>query len=105
MTGADASHGPRYTLLLLGLLVVGCLLLSPLCLSLIGQVGCGSSSLAGPITPPPPGALSAGRMVRWLESQGDSANASARIVGNLEQESGLDPADAGGGLSSAAPAG
>jgi hypothetical protein len=37
-------------------------------------------------------------MVRWFESQGDSANASAGIVGNLEQESQLDPAQTGGGL-------
>jgi hypothetical protein len=42
--------------------------------------------------------LSAGQMLRWFESQGDSANASAGIVGNLEQESQLNPALGGGGL-------
>jgi len=96
MTQADVSPGLRYGLLL-ALLVVGCLLLSPLFLLLIGQEGC-SSSLEGPITPPRPGDLSAGQMVRWFESQGDSANASAGIVGNLEQESQLNPAQTGGGL-------
>ena len=43
-------------------------------------------------------------MVRWFESQGDSANASAGIVGNLEQESQLNPAQAGGGLAQWTPA-
>ena len=37
-------------------------------------------------------------MVRWFEAQGDSANASAGIVGNLVQESQLDPGQSGGGL-------
>ena len=97
MTQADATPGLRYGLLL-ALLLVGCLLLSPLFLLLVSQGGCGSSSLEGPISPPPPGELSAGQMVRWFESQGDSANASAGIVGNLEQESQLNPAEAGGGL-------
>lgn len=97
MSQADANHGLRYALLL-ALLGAGCLLLSPLFLLLISQGGCSTSSLVGPITPPPPGALSAGQMVRWFESQGDSANASAGIVGNLEQESQLNPARAGGGL-------
>jgi Phage tail lysozyme len=97
MSRADATPGLRYGFLL-ALLLAGCLLLSPLLLLLIGQGGCGSSLLEGPITPPPPGDLSAGQMVRWFESQGDSANASAGIVGNLEQESGLDPARSGGGL-------
>jgi hypothetical protein len=97
MRRADASPGLRCGLLL-GLVVAGCLLLSPLFLLLVSQGGCGSPSLAGPITPPPPGDLSAGQMVRWFESQGDSADASAGIVGNLEQESQLNPGETGGGL-------
>jgi hypothetical protein len=97
MTQADTSPGLRHGFLL-ALLLVGCLLLSPLFLLLVSQGGCSGSSLEGPITPPPPGDLSAGQMVRWFESQGDSANASAGIVGNLEQESQLNPAEAGGGL-------
>jgi hypothetical protein len=97
MTQADASRGLLRYGLLLALLLVGCLLLSPLFLLLVSQGGC-TSSLEGPISPPPPGDLSAGQMVRWFESQGDSANASAGIVGNLEQESQLNPAQAGGGL-------
>ena len=97
MTQADTSPGARCGFLL-ALLLVGCLLLSPLFLLLVSQGGCGSSSLDGPITPPSPGALSAGQMVRWFETQGDSANASAGIVGNLEQESQLNPAEGGGGL-------
>ena len=97
MTQAEATPGLSYGFLL-ALLLVGCLLLSPLFLLFVSQGGCNSSSLEGPISPPPPGDLSAGQMVRWFESQGDSANASAGIVGNLEQESQLNPAQAGGGL-------
>lgn len=92
----EANHGLKYALLL-ALLLVGCLLLSPLFLLLVSEGGCGGPSL-GPVTPPPPGELSAGQMVRWFQSQGDSANASAGIVGNLEQESQLNPAESGGGL-------
>ena len=97
MSQTRATPGLRYGCLL-GLVLAGCLLLSPLFLLLAGQGGCSGSSLEGPITPPPPGDLSAGQMVRWLESQGDSANASAGIVGNLEQESQLNPTEVGGGL-------
>ena len=103
MTQTGTTPGLRYALLL-ALLLVGCLLLSPLFLLLISQGGCSSSSLEGPISPPPPGELSAGQMVRWFESQGDSANASAGIVGNLEQESQLNPVQAGGGLAQWKPA-
>ena len=103
MTQADATPGLRYGFLL-ALLLVGCLLLSPLFLLFISQGECSGSSLEGPITPPPPGGLSAGQMVRWFESQGDSANASAGILGNLEQESQLNPAEAGGGLAQWKPA-
>lgn len=97
MSRADATPGLRYGFLF-ALLLCGCLLLSPLLLLFIGGGGCGGPSVDGAVTPPPPGQLSAGQMVRWLESQGDSANASAGIVGNLEQESQLNPAQAGGGL-------
>jgi Phage tail lysozyme len=97
MTHAERNHGLRYALLL-ALLFVGCLLLSPLLLLLISQGGCSTPSPQGPVTPPPAGRLSAAQIVRWLESQGDSANASAGIVGNLEQESQLNPGAAGGGL-------
>ncbi len=103
MTQTDASPGLRYGFLL-ALLLGGCLLLSPLLLLLVSQGGCSSSSLEGPINPPPPGDLSAGQMVQWLVSQGDSANASAGIVGNLEQESQLNPAETGGGLAQWNPA-
>jgi hypothetical protein len=103
MTQADASRGLLRYGLLLAPLLVGCLLLSPLFLLLVSQGGC-TSSLEGPISPPPPGDLSAGQMVRWFESQGDSANASAGIVGNLAQESQLNPAQAGGGLAQWKPA-
>ena len=44
MTRADATPGLRYALLL-ALLLVGCLLLSPLFLLLVSQGGCSSSSL------------------------------------------------------------
>ncbi len=99
----DASPGLRYAFLL-ALLLGGCLLLSPLLLLFVGQAGCDSSAPEVPITPAPPGDLSAGQMVRWFQSQGDSANASAGIVGNLEQESHLDPTEVGGGLAQWNPA-
>jgi hypothetical protein len=64
------------------------------------QSGCNT---AGANLPTPPGGqLTAGQMVRYLQSTGDSANAAAGIVGNLVQESGLNPAESdgagGGGL-------
>lgn len=40
----------------------------------------------------------AAQAVQYFESQGITANGSAGIVGNLQQESGLNPAEAGGGL-------
>jgi len=103
MTQPDRAPGAGYRLALAAV-VAGGLLLSPLFLMLAGQSGCNTSSLAGALTPPPPGDLSAPRMVRWFVSQGDSADASAGIVGNLEQESHLNPAHAGGGLAQWKPA-
>jgi Phage tail lysozyme len=94
---AEQNNGLRYALLL-ALLFFGCLLLSPLLLLLVTQAGCSTPAAQGPTTPPPAGQLSAAQIVRWFESQGDSANASAGIVGNLEQESGLNPTEGGGGL-------
>ena len=40
----------------------------------------------------------AGQIVAYFEGQGLSANAAAGVTGNLQQESGLNPADPGGGL-------
>jgi len=63
--------------------------------ALVGGVdGCGGSSP----TTPPSGSLTAGQVVQYLETQGFTANAAAGVVGNLQQESSLDPAAPGGGL-------
>ncbi len=98
MTQAEGTPGLRYGLLL-ALLVVGCLLLSPLFLLLVGEGGCGSSSLAGPSR-----SAAAGRPV------GGSDGAVVGVAGGLGQRFGRDrgqpragkpvcnPTDAGGGL-------
>ena len=53
---------------------------------------------AGTGQPGPGGTLNMGQMTQWFESQGDSPNASAGIVGNSMQENGLSPALNSGGL-------
>jgi Phage tail lysozyme len=66
------------------------------------QSDCDPTPASGSLPSPPPGQLSAAQMVEYLESAGESANAAAGIVGNLTQESGLNPAESdgagGGGL-------
>ena len=79
--------------LLLGLPLGVLLLLVP------SEQSCPTGSPAAP-TPPPAGTATAGQVVRYLEAQGFSAFAAAGIVGNLEQESSLNPSEgdgAGGG--------
>jgi len=61
-----------------------------------GGNDCGSSS--SPISAPAAGTQTAGQIVRYFESQGIASNGAAGIVGNLQQESGLDPQEGGGGL-------
>ena len=62
---------------------------------LAGQnCGSGTPTVSAPLASP----QTAGEMVRYLESQGVSAFGAAGIVGNLEQESGLNPIEPGGGL-------
>ena len=61
------------------------------------EENCGASSGASP-SAPPPGTQTAGQVVRYLESQGFSPFGAAGIEGNLQQESGLNPAETGGGL-------
>jgi hypothetical protein len=59
---------------------------------------CGATSAGAPA----PGTQTAGQMVRYLESQGFQPAGAAGIVGNLQQESSLNPAEpdgsGGGGL-------
>jgi hypothetical protein len=79
------------------------LLIVVLCIAISGsQNNCASVSSAGNLPTPPAGKLSAGQMVKYFESIGESANAAAGIVGNLVQESGLNPGESdgagGGGL-------
>ncbi len=64
--------------------------------------GGGGGGGGGPLPAPPPGDLSGGQMVRYFVQAGDSPNAAAGIVGNLVQESSLQPTSSdrngGGGL-------
>ena len=53
---------------------------------------------AGSPTAPPAGTQTEAQVVRYLESQGFSAFGAAGIVGNLQQESTLNPLESGGGL-------
>ena len=59
-----------------------------------GAGGCGT----GAPNPPAAGTLTAGQIVQWLETQSLTASAAAGVVGNLQQESSLNPAATGGGL-------
>jgi hypothetical protein len=80
----------------LAVFVVG-LPLGILLLLVPSEQNCGTSSPASP-SAPPPGTQTAGQVVRYLESQRFSPFGAAGIVGNLQQESGLNPTEAGGGL-------
>ncbi|MGI8411546.1 MAG: phage tail tip lysozyme [Solirubrobacteraceae bacterium] len=53
---------------------------------------------AGAPSAPPAGTQTEAQIVRYLQSQGFSAIAAAGIVGNLQQESTLNPTESGGGL-------
>ena len=72
-----------------------------LCLILVaGQAQqCG----AGSPTAPPAGTQTEAQVVRYLESQGFSAFGAAGIVGNLQQESTLNPLESGGRLAQWSP--
>ena len=65
--------------------------------AMFSSQNCGTGSPSSP-TAPPEGTQTEGQVVRYLESQGFSSFGAAGIVGNLEQESTLNPADSGGGL-------
>ena len=80
----------------LAVFVVG-LPLGILLLLVPSEQNCGTSSPASP-SAPPPGTQTAGQVVRYLESQRFAPFGAAGIVGNLQQESGLNPTEAGGGL-------
>jgi Phage tail lysozyme len=63
-------------------------------IALFGGAGdCGSG-----VTPPSATTQTAGQIVRYFQSQGLAPFAAAGVVGNLEQESSLNPQEAGGGL-------
>jgi hypothetical protein len=69
-----------------------------LALVLVAGAISGGGGSCSPVTAPGPETQTAGQIVRYLESQGISPTASAGVVGNLEQESSLNPQDPGGGL-------
>ena len=75
--------------------MLGIVLLAAMVLGIVAanQGNCGTS-----MPPAPAGSLKAGELVSYFEQAGWSPNAAAGIVGNMAQESGLDPAEAGGGL-------
>ena len=67
-------------------------------LLLIGPATSTCSSSTRDPTVPTTETATAAQMVRYLISQGLTPNAAAGIVGNLQQESSLNPTDPGGGL-------
>jgi hypothetical protein len=96
MSGSDGvTRAARWlALAILGLLIV--------VIAVIGGLLAGSQSACSPtgstsLPAPPAGQLSGGQMVAYLRSAGESANAAAGIVGNLQQESGLNPTESDGG--------
>jgi len=56
------------------------------------------ASTSSPVSAPSAETATAGQMVSYFESQGIPPTAAAGIVGNLQQESGLNPTSAGYGL-------
>lgn len=61
------------------------------------QTTCTPGGTGGPLPSPPPGQPGAGQIVRYLEKGGESANAAAGVVGNLEQETqGINPEESDG---------
>ncbi|MFZ0089986.1 MAG: phage tail tip lysozyme [Solirubrobacteraceae bacterium] len=64
--------------------------------AVVAGPNCGSGTPT--VSTPLASTETAGEMVRYLESQGVSAFGAAGIVGNLEQESGLNPMEPGQGL-------
>jgi hypothetical protein len=69
---------------------------------LLGPSTAGCSANSGQPSVPTTATASEGQIVHYLISQGFTANAAAGVVGNLEQESGLNPSESdgagGGGL-------
>jgi hypothetical protein len=66
-------------------------------LAVVALFGSGANCGSG-VTPPSATTQTAGQIVRYLESQGLAPFAAAGVVGNLEQESSLNPQQPGGGL-------
>lgn len=62
------------------------------------QVECGNGTPTANVTAPAASVQTMGEDVSYLESQGIPANGAAGIVGNLMQESGLNPTEPGYGL-------
>lgn len=71
-------------------------------LVVVASVGLFSEHSCGSGTPtsnaPQATMQTAAQMIQYLQSQGVSPDGAAGIVGNLQQESGLDPTEPGGGL-------
>ncbi|MBV9048436.1 MAG: hypothetical protein JOY58_09220 [Solirubrobacterales bacterium] len=79
-----------------GLLLAVVMLVVVASVALLNEQSCGSGA---PSVSAPASSLQTGiEMIQYLESQGISANGAAGIVGNLQQESGLDPTEPGQGL-------
>ena len=62
-----------------------------------GSQNCTGGGTGGPLPPPPPGQPGAGQIVNYLQKAGESPNAAAGVVGNLEQETaGINPTESDG---------
>jgi hypothetical protein len=58
----------------------------------------GSGNCSTSVSAPGAATKTASQIVQYFVSQGFTVNAAAGVVGNLQQESGLNPSEAGGGL-------
>ncbi|MGB0096606.1 MAG: phage tail tip lysozyme [Solirubrobacteraceae bacterium] len=77
------------------LLFAGMMLVTLVAVAMFSSENCGSSAS---VTAPGAGTKTAAQVVRYLVSQGLSPDAAAGVTGNLQQESGLNPRESGGGL-------
>lgn len=83
---------------LVALLAAAAVLVVLAVLAALAQAQCGDGTPTANVTAPAQTVATMGQDVRYLQSEGIDAVAAAGIAGNLMQESGLNPAEPGGGL-------
>ena len=90
----------RVFLFVLGLVVLlaGLAVMVVALVTAIAEADCGNGTPTTTVTAPRQSVQTMGEDTKYLESEGIPANAAAGIVGNLMQESGLNPTEPGFGL-------